>query len=177
VALLNIRVYPDPVLKKEAEPVSEVDDDVRQVLADMVETMYAAGGVGLAAPQVGISRRMVVIDISDPEDAAERRLLRLVNPEIVERQGKIVWEEGCLSLPGVVAEVERSSKVVAHALDPDGNPIEISAEGLMAVAIQHELDHLDGILFIDRLSRLRRKFILKDFEKVRAEQQRNTRNH
>lgn len=151
MALLPILHYPDVRLKKVAAPVSTFDDNLRKLAADMAETMYAAPGVGLAATQVDVHKRLVVIDISEEKNA----LLVLVNPEIVERDGLRLGEEGCLSVPGIYDKVERAEHVVARYQDLDGKSREISAEGLLAVCIQHELDHLDGKVFVQYLSQLK----------------------
>jgi peptide deformylase len=154
MAILNIRTYPDPVLQKACNPVDVVDETIQGLLQDMAETMYAENGVGLAAPQVGINVRAVVVDVRRGEQ--EDGLLKLINPKIIEKEGKIKSEEGCLSLPDMVVEVERAEKVTVEALQPDGKSISIEAEGILAIALQHELDHLDGVLLVDRLSSLRR---------------------
>jgi peptide deformylase len=186
MALLEVLKYPDTALKTQADEVSEVDDEVRQLLTDMAETMYAAPGVGLAATQVGRAVRAVVLDVPPPEEEAEQaeeggeaeapeeaeaegprsRLLCLVNPEIVQAEGEVTWEEGCLSVPGVYEDVKRKAKVVVEALDADGQPLTIEAEGLLAVALQHEIDHLDGVLFIDRLPPVKRRLVKRKIEKM-----------
>lgn len=152
MAKLSILHYPDPRLFKKAKPVAEVDDRIRQLVRDMAETMYAAPGVGLAATQVDVHERVVVIDVS--EDANELRVL--INPEITWRSDeREVCEEGCLSVPGVYDKVERAERVRAKALDENGTPYELEADGLLAVCIQHELDHLDGKVFVEYLSPLK----------------------
>lgn len=151
MALLPILQYPDPRLHKKARPVEVVDDAIRTLAADMAETMYAAPGIGLAATQVNVHRRVVVIDVT--EDGSE--LLTFINPEIIERAGEQVCEEGCLSVPGVYERVMRSEWVRVKALDVNGEPFELEAEGLLAVCIQHELDHLDGKVFVEYLSQLK----------------------
>jgi len=164
----EIVIWPDPVLKQVAVPVDRVDDTVRRLLDDMVETMYAADGVGLAAPQVGVSRQVIVIDTSPRQP--EQKLIHLVNPRIVLAEGKTVYTEGCLSIPGEAEEVERAAKVVVRALDYHGKPFEIAAEGdLLAIALQHEVDHLLGTVFVDHLSSLKRELIRKRMKKVKAE--------
>lgn len=150
MAVLAIRKLGDPVLRTRASGVREVNDNIRKMLKDMADTMYDAPGVGLAGPQVGILKRIVVIDIGD-------KLYQLVNPEIIESDGKDVAEEGCLSIPGEVGEVPRSARVVVEALDERGEPVRIEAEGLLARALQHEIDHLNGILFVDRALVTRKK--------------------
>jgi peptide deformylase len=157
MALLEILKYPDPRLRQVARPVEEVDDSVRKMVSDMAETMYAAPGVGLAANQVGIPLRIVVIDVAAEGEPSQLQVL--INPEITERRGKHLWREGCLSFPGVSEEVKRAQWVRARALDIYGKPIEIEAEDLLAVAIQHETDHLDGVLMIDQVSAFARRRI------------------
>lgn len=164
MALLKIRHYPDPVLKKVATPVTEFDESLRQLANDMAETMYAAPGVGLAAPQVGISKRLTVIDCSAREE--DSQLLVLVNPEIIEREGECFEEEGCLSVPEYYACVKRSARVKVRFQDLDEQPHVIEAEGLTSIACQHEIDHLDGILFVDHLSPLKRSIFRKKWKKI-----------
>ncbi|CAN5132712.1 peptide deformylase [soil metagenome] len=157
MAILNILEFPDPRLRQRAEPIESVDEVIRRLAADMLETMYAAPGIGLAATQVDVHRRLLVADVSADRDAP----VTLINPEIVERDGREVTEEGCLSVPGVFDKVERASHIRVRALDLDGQPMERDAEGLLAVCIQHEIDHLDGKLFVDYLSELKRQRIRK----------------
>jgi peptide deformylase len=163
MALRDIILYPHDVLSTKAEPVAEVDDDLRQLVDDMIETMYDAPGIGLAAPQIGILQRLTVIDISSEENPD--KLHTFINPQIVHAEGRIVWEEGCLSIPGAYEKVERSNKIVVQALDRDGEEFELEADGLLAVAIQHEIDHLDGVVFLDHLSSLKRRMALKKYKK------------
>jgi peptide deformylase len=164
----EIVIWPDPILKQSAAPVDAVDDSVRRILDDMADTMYAADGVGLAAPQIGVSRQLIVIDTSLRQP--EQKLIHLVNPQIVLAEGKMVYTEGCLSIPGEAEEVERASKVLVRALDYHGKPFEIAAEGdLLAVALQHEFDHLLGTVFVDHLSSLKRELIRRRMKKVKAE--------
>ena len=164
----EIVIWPDPVLKQLAAPVDRVDDDVRRLLDDMAETMYAADGVGLAAPQVGVGQRVIVIDVSPRQP--EQKLIHLVNPEIVEAEGKTIYTEGCLSIPGEAEEVERAAKVRVRALDYHGKPFEIAAEGdLLAIALQHEIDHLQGTVFVDHLSSLKRELIRKRMKKLKQQ--------
>jgi len=155
MALLPILRFPDPRLHKVARPVAEVDDSIRQLIDDMAETMYEAPGIGLAATQVDVHKRVVVIDVS--EDKSE--LLALINPEITERSGEQVCEEGCLSVPGIYEKVSRAEQVTVKALDRDGKAFELSADGLLAVCIQHELDQLDGKVFVEYLSLLKQNRI------------------
>lgn len=169
MALLNILKYPDPFLKTKAAPVESVDKDIKAFIDDMIETMYHARGIGLAAVQVGVNKRIAVLDVPDQDDEERKKgknLIALINPEIIERDGETKYEEGCLSVPGVTADVVRSSEIVVRALDKNGKPMEFRAEGLFAIAIQHELDHLDGLLFIDRLSRLKRDLIKRKLKKA-----------
>jgi len=151
MALLPILRFPDPRLKKVAGPVLNIDDTVRRLIADMAETMYEAPGIGLAATQVNVHRRVVVIDVSEDQSA----LMALINPEILERSGEQVCEEGCLSVPGVYEKVARAERVRVRALNAKGEPFELDAEGLLAVCIQHEIDHLDGKVFVEYLSALK----------------------
>ncbi len=151
MALLPILRYPDPRLHTRAAPVREVDDTVRKLIADMAETMYEAPGIGLAATQVDVHRRIVVIDVSEDKSA----LLALINPEIIARSGEQICEEGCLSVPGIYDKVARAEKVRVQALNQLGERCELDAEGLLAVCIQHELDHLDGKVFVEYLSQLK----------------------
>ena len=151
MALLPILRYPDPRLHTIAQPVESVDDEIRQLVADMAETMYEAPGVGLAATQVNVHRRVVVIDVTEDKSG----LIALINPEIIERSGEQVCEEGCLSVPGIYEKVTRAERVKVRALDEKGQSREIEADGLLAVCIQHELDHLDGKVFVEYLSSLK----------------------
>ena len=159
MAILEIKVYGEPVLREKALPVKEITPEILNLIKDMVETMYVDSGVGLAAPQVGVSKRIIVID------GEEDGLIVLINPMIVKSEGEVVEEEGCLSLPGIYSQVKRSSKVTVKALDENGDPIEITKEGLTARALQHEIDHLDGILFIDRIGRMTRQILLNKLKK------------
>jgi peptide deformylase len=169
MALLRILHYPEPVLKEPAAPVTVFDDALRQLAEDMAETMYAAPGIGLAAPQIGISKRLTVIDCA-PKDE-EPQLIAMANPEIVASEGTCCEEEGCLSVPGYYARVDRNTDVRVRFQDLDGTPREIEATGLMAVACQHEIDHLDGILFVDHLSPLKKGMFRKKWQKLQAHQQ------
>ncbi|MCX4186577.1 peptide deformylase [Methylophaga sp. OBS4] len=161
MAILNILHFPDPRLRKKAEPIAEVTDDIRQLAEDMLETMYDAPGIGLAANQVDIQRRIIVIDIS--EDKSDP--LVLINPEILYKEGEREFEEGCLSVPEAYEAVIRADKVKVKAVNLQGEDIEFDAEGLLATCVQHEIDHLDGKLFIDYLSNLKRQRIRKRLEK------------
>jgi peptide deformylase len=164
MALLKIRKYPDSALKQAAMPVENIDGDVSAFLDSLTQTMYAAPGVGLAATQVGDSRRLVVLDTDHQHPG--KNLLKLINPRIVEAEGSILWEEGCLSVIDFTAEVKRASKVLVRAWTLDQNEIEIEAADLQAVAFQHELDHLDGKLFIDRISRIKRELYRRKLAKM-----------
>jgi peptide deformylase len=165
MALLEILQPPHPVLKTRASPVEAIDEDVRRLVADMFETMYKAPGIGLAAPQVGVGKRVVVIDVAEGE---ERRPTTLVNPEILWRSEELATaEEGCLSLPSQFAEVTRPAAVRVRYRDADWTEHEVEADGLLARCLQHEIDHLDGILFVDHLSALRRNMILRRLAKAR----------
>jgi peptide deformylase len=168
MALLKIYHYPDSVLSGISKPIDEIDDEVRQLAEDMVETMYAAPGVGLAAPQVGILRRLIVLDCGSEE---EPELIKAANPEILERDGECLEEEGCLSVPGFYARIKRSSWVKVRYQDMDGTVVEREAEGLLAICFQHEIDHLDGKLFVDRLSSLKKGMFRKKYPKILEQQQ------
>ena len=159
MAVLPVKLYGDPVLRKVAEPVATVTPEIKAVIADLVESMWHQVGVGLAAPQVGISLRIVVMD------DGKRGARALINPAIIERRGSVREEEGCLSLPGIFADVERSKWIRVSALDGDGAPIAFEAEGLQAKVVQHEIDHLDGVLFIDRLPPVTRDRIKRRIQK------------
>jgi len=167
MAKLPIITLPDPKLRLVSAPVERVDDDLRRFLDDMLETMYEAPGIGLAAIQVGVPRRIVTIDVSGREDGAERQPFFLINPEILTTSDdRSTYEEGCLSIPDFYAEVERPASVRLRYLDRDGKLNEIDADGLLATCIQHEVDHLDGRMFIDYLSRLKRDMVVKKFIKA-----------
>lgn len=172
MALLPILTAPDPRLKKKSLPVEAVDDGVRRLMDDMLETMYDAPGIGLAAPQVGVLKRVVVLDI-EREDTKTGPLF-MANPEIVDASDEDAsYEEGCLSVPEHYSDVVRPAKVTVRYLDRDGKTQEIAAEGLLATCLQHEIDHLDGILFIDHISALKRNMILRKLLKARKEQERD----
>jgi len=157
VASLDILLYPDPLLRRTADPVDDVDGEVATLVDRMFETMYEAPGIGLAATQVNVHRRVVVIDVSEEKDSP----LTLINPALVLAEGEAEMQEGCLSIPEVYETVRRPDKVRVAAVDREGNPFELDAEGLLAVCIQHEIDHLDGKLFVDYLSPLKRNRIRK----------------
>jgi peptide deformylase len=155
MALLPILHYPDPRLHNIAAPVKAVDDRIRQLIKDMAETMYAAPGIGLAATQVDVHERVLIIDISETRD----ELQAFINPEILEAAGEVETEEGCLSVPGIFDKVKRAERVKVRALNDRGEPFTLEAEGLLAVCIQHEIDHLDGKVFVEYLSRLKQQRI------------------
>jgi peptide deformylase len=169
MSILRIRHYPDPVLKQKAERITAFDAELRALAGDMLETMYAAPGVGLAAPQIGISRRLIVLDCSSKD--TDRQPLIAVNPEILAREGECCEEEGCLSVPEYYAKVVRSEKVRVRFQDLDGAGHDVEAEGLWAICFQHEIDHLDGILFVDRLSPLKRSLFRKKYQKIQEQRQ------
>jgi len=162
MALLSILKYPDPRLNTVAEPVTEVNLEVRELVEDMAETMFAATRVGRAATQVDVHRRVIVIDISETKD----ELLVLINPEILESTGEVEREEGCLSVPGVYEGVVRAEQVRVGVIDIDGKPFQFDASGLLAVCIQHEMDHLKGIVFVEYLSRLKQERIARKMRKA-----------
>jgi peptide deformylase len=159
MAIRPILEYPDPKLREVARPVVEVNDAVRQLVDDMAETMYAAPGVGLAAPQIGESLRIFVIDIAGEDEPSDFRAF--INPEIVEAVGTQSWKEGCLSFPGAAESIKRAERVRVKALGSDGNPFELEANGLLSVAIQHENDHLNGVLMIDKVGPIQKRRIGK----------------
>ncbi len=161
---LTVVKYPDPVLQKPGEPVTDFDDELRRFVADMFETMYAAQGIGLAAPQVSVSKRITVIDLSNATDPAKKMVL--INPEIIEREGKLYEEEGCLSFPEIREKVVRTAKVRVRAQDEYGKWFEVEGEELLSRCLQHEIDHLDGVLFIFRISGLKRDLALRKIRKM-----------
>src|SRR5499433_1417717 len=167
MAILEILKYPDPRLSKIARPVENINDDIVQLINDMLETMYAAPGVGLAANQVGTLYRIVVLDVD--HENPQKKVYKLINPTIVRSEGEILWEEGCLSVVDFTAEVRRAARVEVAALDANGKETKIEAEDLLAVALQHEIDHLDGKLFIDRISRLKRDLYSRRVKKLLRE--------
>ena len=167
--ILKIVKFPEPVLSQPGEPVTEFNPELRKFVADMFETMYAANGIGLAAPQVGVSKRVTVIDLSLGKDPAQK--LVLINPEIISREGKQYEEEGCLSFPEIREKVVRAFKVKIRAQDEDGKWFELEGEELLSRAFQHEIDHLDGMLFIFRMSGLKRDMVLRRIRKLQREGQ------
>ena len=167
MAKLPILEFPDPRLRTVAKPVETVDDAMRRRIDDMFETMYDAPGIGLAATQVDFHERLIVMDVSEEKNEP----LVFINPEITLRSGKQVYQEGCLSVPGIFADVERADRLRVRALDRDGKPFEIEADGLLAICIQHEIDHLDGKVFVDYLSPFKRERVRKQLEKAKREAQ------
>lgn len=171
MAVLEIKKYPDKVLMKKTSPVTEFNDELQKLIDDMIETMYAAPGVGLAANQVGDSRQLLVIDASTEEQKIP--LLIMINPVLVHSEGEVEMEEGCLSFPGYYTIVCRSEKVIVKALDRHGREIEVKGEGLLSRALQHEMDHLNGVLLIDRIGRIKKDFFKKRFLRKRNKQRVN----
>jgi peptide deformylase len=169
MAVLEICKYPDPVLLKKAKPVNKLDDETKKLVQDMIDTMYQAPGIGLAANQIGRPIRIIVFDIT-PKDQ-DRQPSVLVNPEIIESEGEQTLEEGCLSVPEYYSDVKRSAKVKVRGQDLEGNAVEVCGEGLLATVLQHEIDHLDGILFIDRISALKRSLYKKRVQKKLKKQE------
>jgi peptide deformylase len=171
MAIRPIVILPDPKLKLVSEPVTEITPQIRQLAADMLDTMYDAPGIGIAAIQIGEAKRIVTIDLAKQDE--DKRPIVLINPEIIAESDKIgVYEEGCLSIPEFYEEVERPAAVKVRYMDLDGKTVEIEADGLMATCIQHEIDHLDGVLFIDHISKLKRDRCVKKFTKLARERER-----
>jgi len=172
MAILEILKYPHPVLKKCCEPIGEIDEEVKKLIDDMKETMYGARGVGLAACQVGVSRKVIVLDVSpmDPQHS----FLALINPEIISEEGEVDNEEGCLSVPDYLEKVKRKEKVCVRGMSPDGMEVEIKGDGILAFALQHEIDHINGILILDRVSRLKREIYRNKLKKEKRKEERET---
>jgi peptide deformylase len=168
MAIREIVIYPADILKRKCQQVAKFDDELKTLAEDMAETMYAAPGVGLAANQVNVDAQVCVIDVAEDK---ESDLHVFVNPQIIARDGEIEWEEGCLSFPDILVNVIRSRKVTVRAQDVEGNFFEIEAEGLFAVAVQHELDHLNGVSLADKVGYLRKKMMLKDLQKIKKARQ------
>jgi peptide deformylase len=164
MANLGITKYGAEVLRKVAEPVEEINEEIMQIASDMLDTMYASEGVGIAAPQIGISKRIIIVD-TNPSDASSKPIV-LINPEIVEKDGIMNAEEGCLSVPKVKGDVKRAEKVVVEGLDLEGNKVRIEGTEMLARAFQHEIDHLNGTLFIDHLSKLRQQLLKNHLRKI-----------
>ena len=171
MALREIITWPHPVLKKKASPVDRVDDTLKKLVEDMLETMYAAPGVGLAAPQVAVSVQLAVVDVA-MEDGAPGVPVVLFNPKIIHSEGKIVWNEGCLSVPDFEEDIDRAEKITVQAIDKEGKEFRLDATGLQAVCIQHELDHLNGVTIADRVSFLKRNLYLQRVKKGKIERPR-----
>lgn len=168
MAVFEILKFPHPILKKRSEVVSRIDEEVKKLIQDMRETMYEAGGIGLAACQVGVSRRVIVLDVSpmDPQQS----FFALINPEIISEEGEIDHEEGCLSVPDCLETVKRKEKVCVRGLSPEGMEMEIKGEGIFAIALQHEIDHINGILILDRVSRLKREIYRDKLKKEKRKE-------
>ncbi|WP_319380372.1 peptide deformylase [Thiomicrorhabdus sp.] len=164
---LDIVLYPEQGLREVCAPIAEMNDELDRLIDDMFYTMYDAPGIGLAAPQIAVQERLIVVDVSETKDQP----IALINPEIVASSGEIVWEEGCLSLPGVYAKVTRPSHILVRGMNRDGKTIEMQADDLLAVCLQHEIDHLNGKLFIDHLSGLKRTRALQKFRKMQTQDQ------
>jgi peptide deformylase len=169
MAILHICTYPEEILRQRAEPITEIDEEVVKLVDHMAETMYSAPGIGLAATQVGVAKQLLVADIAPRRPESE--LIVLINPEIVAAEGEVIIEEGCLSVPEYQAEVKRHEKITVRGLNLKGEEVEIEAEGLLAVVLQHEIDHLNGMLFIDRLSKLKRDLYKRKVRKKLAKEQ------
>ena len=169
MAILHICTYPEEILRQPAEPVTDIDEEVVRLVDHMAETMYSAPGIGLAATQVGVAKQVLVADIAARKPESE--LIVLINPEIVAAEGEVFFEEGCLSVPDYQAEVKRHEKITVRGLNLKGEEVEIEAEGLLAIVLQHEIDHLNGKLFIDRLSKLKRDLYKRRMRKKLAKEQ------
>jgi peptide deformylase len=163
MAIRSILHYPDKRLRVHAEPIGQVTPQILALIEDMKETMYAAPGCGLAAPQIGVALRLFIVDTASDDEPSDLKVF--INPEIVAREGKAVWEEGCLSFPGIHEDIERAAEITVRATDEHGKTVELTAEGLLGVAIQHENDHLDGVLMIDHMSVLKRRLALRKLQK------------
>jgi peptide deformylase len=168
VAILEIVKYPHPVLSKRCEEVQSVNGEVKQLIQDMIETMYQASGIGLAACQVGVSQRVLVVDVR-PMDT-EQNLIVMINPEVVQEEGEVESEEGCLSVPDCVEKVIRKTNICVRGLSPEEKEIEVAAEGILAIALQHEIDHLNGMLILDRISRLKREIYRNKLKKEKRKE-------
>ncbi len=171
MAVLEILKYPHSLLKKRCDKVDRIDGEVKKLIQDMTETMYQANGIGLAACQVGDSRRVIVIDVS-PVDP-EKEFMAMINPEVLSEEGEIEHEEGCLSVPDCLEKVKRKEKVLIRGLSPSGKEIEVSADGILAIAIQHEIDHLNGMLILDRISRLKRELYRNKVRKEKRKEEKD----
>ncbi len=172
MAIREIRTYPDPVLRNKTSRIERIDSTLNRLIEDMVETMHAAPGVGLAANQVGVPLQLAVIDLSSREDEEQRHpLLVIINPEVLVMEGSVIEEEGCLSIPDYAEKVKRAARVKVRAQDRTGKQFELEAEGLMAKALQHEIDHLNGLLFVDKLSPLKKSLFKRRFKKALLEKE------
>ena len=171
MAVLEILKYPHPILKKRSQSVSQIDEEVEKLIQDMKDTMYGAGGVGLASCQVGVPQRVIVLDVSpmDPRHS----FLALINPEIISEEGEIDHEEGCLSVPDCLEKVKRKEKVCVKGLSPKGMETEIEADGILAIALQHEIDHINGVLILDRVSRLKREIYRNKLKKEKRKEEKS----
>ena len=169
MAILHICTYPEEILRQRAEPITEIDEEVVKLVDHMAATMYSAPGIGLAATQVGVAKQVLVADVAPRRPESE--LIVLINPEIVSAEGEVIFEEGCLSVPDYQAEVKRHEKITVRGLNLKGEEVEIEAEGLLAVVLQHEIDHLNGMLFIDRLSKLKRDLYKRKVRQQLAKEQ------
>jgi peptide deformylase len=170
MAILEILKYPHPILKKRSKEIVGIDDEVKKLIQDMTETMYGSNGVGLAANQVGVPRRVIVVDAS-PHDP-QQRFFALINPVIVSEEGEIEYEEGCLSVPECLEKVMRKRKVQVRGISPEGKEVEISEEGIVAIVLQHEIDHLNGILILDRMTPLKREIYRNKLKKEKRKEKR-----
>ncbi|NUN13327.1 MAG: peptide deformylase [Myxococcales bacterium] len=173
MAIRRVVTYPEEVLVTKALPVTGMDSDIVRLMDDMAETMYVSNGIGLAAPQVGVSLRVLTMDVVPEKKNGKSQLIQIANPVIVEGHGHVVYEEGCLSFPGISAPVSRLSQIYVKAIGRDGNEFVFEADGLAAICLQHEIDHLEGITFIDRLTGLQRRLALREYVKARREENPN----
>ncbi len=168
MAVLEILKYPDPRLREVAKPVDEITDETRALVESLAETMYACNGCGLAATQVGVAQRIFVIDIAGEDEPSDLKVF--INPELISPEGSQLWEEGCLSFPGASEEIRRAERIGVRAMDEHGKPFELHADGLLAVALQHENDHLDGVLMIDKLNAIKRRLVSRKVSRTLREQ-------
>src|SRR5687768_12135537 len=168
MTIREILEYPDPRLREVGEPVAAVTPEIQELVDDMAETMYAAPGCGLAATQIGVKLRIFVVDCAEEEEPSDLRVF--INPEIIEKDGQVVWAEGCLSFPGAREDIKRAERVKVRALDRSGQSFELEADGLLAVAIQHETDHLNGVLMVDKLNALKRRMMGRKLAQARKDQ-------
>ncbi|MEW6377444.1 MAG: peptide deformylase [Thermodesulfobacteriota bacterium] len=171
MAVMEVLKYPHPLLKKRSKEVEKIDGEVKRLIQDMTETMYQANGIGLAACQVGVPQRVIVLDVSpmDPQQG----FIAMINPEIISEEGEIYYDEGCLSVPDCLEKVKRKEKVCVRGTSPEGKEIEVTGEGILAIALQHEIDHINGILILDRLSRLKREVYRNKLKKEKRKEEKN----